>query len=172
MPDGTGKATGSRFAHRARCEYLTLDELQSLPTLCVGQADDLKWEDGQTRVWLSRCGVEDGEPFDNAVTVEILTEDGWRDHRQYSASTTNVHAWADGFGVWHIRVITNGSVGSEDQATDMARERLYDELGQRGAFSKDAVNVSLDQRVSENGTLTFYFTESNTNEGRSGSHNG
>jgi hypothetical protein len=57
-----------------------LDELEDLPTLHQGQADDCKIEtvnaDGRPveRVWLSRCGVEDGEPWDNKVTVERLDE--------------------------------------------------------------------------------------------------
>jgi hypothetical protein len=49
---------------------LTLEELEELEPIAQGQADDLLIEDGDTRVWLSRCGVEDGEPFDNAVTIE------------------------------------------------------------------------------------------------------
>jgi hypothetical protein len=48
----------------------TAEELESKPTLCVGQESDLKVDTGRKRVWLSRCGVEDGEPFDRKVTVE------------------------------------------------------------------------------------------------------
>jgi hypothetical protein len=56
------------------------DELVAMPTLREGQADNLKWvsEDGRTRLWLSRCGLEDGEPFRHTVTVERKTrDDGW-----------------------------------------------------------------------------------------------
>lgn len=49
---------------------LTLKELEAMPTLSVGQADDLKIETADTRVWLSRMTVEDGQPYDNQVTVE------------------------------------------------------------------------------------------------------
>ena len=49
-----------------------LSELEMLPTLSVSQADDLKIDDGETRIWLSRCTVEDGEPYNNKVTVETL----------------------------------------------------------------------------------------------------
>lgn len=54
----------------------TAAELRKLPTLCVGQADDLKIErladdlSPGYRVWLSRCTVADGEPVDNKVTIE------------------------------------------------------------------------------------------------------
>lgn len=53
----------------------TLAELEALPTLAVGQADDLKIETESVRVWLSRCTIEDGEPYNNKVTVEKLEED-------------------------------------------------------------------------------------------------
>lgn len=51
----------------------TLKELQDLPTLAVGQVDDLKVATENRRVWLSRITKEDGEPYDNKVTVEKLT---------------------------------------------------------------------------------------------------
>lgn len=66
-----------------RYEY-TSAILAALPTLCEGQAEDLKVEvelyDGSLgRVWLSRCGVEDGEPWENTVSLEVRGEDGmWR----------------------------------------------------------------------------------------------
>lgn len=46
--------------------------MESLPTLCTGQADDLKIDTGTVRVWLSRMTKEDGERVDNLVTVEHL----------------------------------------------------------------------------------------------------
>lgn len=54
-----------------------LAELQRLPTLSTGQADDLKIDDEETRVWLSRCTVADGEPYNNKVTIERLTDGRW-----------------------------------------------------------------------------------------------
>lgn len=51
--------------------------LRSLPTLSTGQADDLKIDDGEHRVWLSRCTVADGEPYDDKVTVETLERGKW-----------------------------------------------------------------------------------------------
>lgn len=53
-----------------------LEYLKSLPTLCTSQADDLKIERPCRRVWLSRCGVEDGEPYGNKVTVEVRPLNG------------------------------------------------------------------------------------------------
>jgi len=55
---------------------LKLDYLESLPTITVGQTDDLKIETEDTRVWLSRMTVEDGERCDNLVSVEKLNEGG------------------------------------------------------------------------------------------------
>ena len=60
-----------------------LDELEELPTLSQGQADDLKIEttdeNGRAieRVWLSRCTVDDGEPWDNKVSVEHNIDGRW-----------------------------------------------------------------------------------------------
>ena len=61
----------------------TAEELRQKPTLCVGQADDLKVEIDTERVWLSRCTVEDGEPYDNKVTVETLKDGKWITTEQY-----------------------------------------------------------------------------------------
>ena len=58
-------------------------DLEHLPTLATGQADDLKIDDGDTRVWLCRCGIDDGMPFDNAVTVEKLQNGRWVQVEQY-----------------------------------------------------------------------------------------
>ena len=41
----------------------TVEELQAMPTLCQGQTDDLKVDDGNNRVWLSRMTLADGEIY-------------------------------------------------------------------------------------------------------------
>ena len=56
---------------------LTLDELEVIDTLIVGQADDLKIDNEGFRVWLSRCDTYDGMPYDNAVTIEKLIDNRW-----------------------------------------------------------------------------------------------
>lgn len=63
----------------------TLKELERLPTLSVGQAEDLKIETANTRVWLSRCKKEDGEPYNNKVTVERYIEGRWVTVKRYKA---------------------------------------------------------------------------------------
>lgn len=55
----------------------TTDELEDLPVLSQGQADDLHIEEDGLRVWLSRTGRADGEPFDNTVTHEELIDGRW-----------------------------------------------------------------------------------------------
>ncbi len=64
---------------------IPLAALEAMPTLSVGQADNLKIDTGDTRVWLSRCTVEDGEPCDNKVTVEGLVDGRWTDTAYYQA---------------------------------------------------------------------------------------
>lgn len=52
--------------------------LDGYETLSTGQADDLKLETGQGyRFWLSRCGVEDGEPYEHTITVEYEENGSW-----------------------------------------------------------------------------------------------
>jgi CDGSH-type Zn-finger protein len=63
-----------------------LAELEDLPTLAQGQADNLKIDTGEARVWLCRCGVEDGMPYDNAVTVEVLDNGRWVESHRYPAN--------------------------------------------------------------------------------------
>jgi hypothetical protein len=55
---------------RPDLERYETDDLEALPVLTQGQADDLHVEENGTRYWLSRTGRADGEPFDNTVTVE------------------------------------------------------------------------------------------------------
>jgi hypothetical protein len=64
----------------------TLPELEALPTIHAGHTDDLKVETATERLWLSRCTVADGEPCNNKVTVEQLTESGrWVQVDSYEA---------------------------------------------------------------------------------------
>lgn len=52
-------------------------EIERMPTLCVGQAADLKIDTGTIRVWISRCGIADGET--QPVQVERLIDGRWVD---------------------------------------------------------------------------------------------
>lgn len=64
---------------------LTLQEIKSMEVLHVGQYDNLIYEDEDTRVWISRLGLEDGEKFNSAVTVEKLINNRWQTEREYEA---------------------------------------------------------------------------------------
>ena len=69
----------------------TLQEIESIPTLIDSHFDDLKInemiEGVKVRVWLSRCTVADGMPYDNQVTVEYVDYDNysWERLTQYEA---------------------------------------------------------------------------------------
>lgn len=52
------------------------DELRSFPTLCVGQADDLKVEGPGFRVWLSRVEAK-------KVSVERFRNGRWETTEEY-----------------------------------------------------------------------------------------
>ena len=55
----------------------TANELEKLPTISQGQFDNLKIETEDTRVWLSRMTIDDGMPYNNAITIEKLEEGRW-----------------------------------------------------------------------------------------------
>lgn len=64
----------------------SLAQLEMLPTLSQGQADDLKVDLGHTRVWLSRITVGDGAQYDNEVTVEQYVLNDWTTVGTYQAT--------------------------------------------------------------------------------------
>ena len=63
----------------------TAKELEKLPTISEGQADDLKVEVGGKRIWLSRMTKEDGMPYNNQVTEEKFDSKSgsWKTVRVY-----------------------------------------------------------------------------------------
>lgn len=64
----------------------TLAELEEMPVLHQGQADDCHVDTGKERVWLCRCDTADGAPWDNMVTVENLVDGRWVEVGWYEAS--------------------------------------------------------------------------------------
>ena len=58
-------------------------DLEAMPTLSTGQSDNLKVDDGTERVWLSRCTVADGEPYNNRITHEHLRNGRWEEGESY-----------------------------------------------------------------------------------------
>lgn len=71
----------------------SLEELSHMETLFQGQFDDLKFENENTRIWLSRMSVEDGEKCNNKVTVEVL-------RGGYTAATRNGYEKRGERGRW------------------------------------------------------------------------
>lgn len=52
--------------------------LRQLPPITEGTFADLVVDTGTMRVWRSRCGLADGEPFRHTVHVEATDADGCR----------------------------------------------------------------------------------------------
>ena len=63
--------------------YPNTQQLEALPVLAESQADDLHIDTGDYRVWLSRTGTLDGEPYDNIVTIEDNGHEGWQTMHVY-----------------------------------------------------------------------------------------
>ena len=66
-------------------EKYTLRDLNKMTTVSASQFDDLKIETGDTRIWLSRMGIEDGQPYNNQVTIEKCIHGSWNTITQYEA---------------------------------------------------------------------------------------
>ncbi len=58
-------------------DLYTEEELEAMPTISSGHTCNLKVDTGQTRVWLSRCGPEDGLPENERITYERLRGGRW-----------------------------------------------------------------------------------------------
>ena len=65
----------------------TLAQLKNADTLSQGHTDNLKFDNGKVRVWLSRMTVGDGMPYNNQVTVEQWFPDlgRWKTIMEYEA---------------------------------------------------------------------------------------
>jgi len=61
------------------------EDLVKLPVLSESQACNLVIDGDGTRVWIARTGLEDGEPFEHTVYVEISNEStgGWMELGHY-----------------------------------------------------------------------------------------
>ena len=71
---------------------LSLEELEAMPTIKQGHTDDLKISTPTTRVWLSRLTVEDGQPYNNMVTVEQIKKSR-KYRKQKKPPTTPIICW-------------------------------------------------------------------------------
>lgn len=84
--DAINVALSAFTDHADRTHLPTSETLRGLPTLSQSQADDLKVSECDWRVWLSRCGLADGEPFEETVTIEYRTNEGWSTCEQYDGT--------------------------------------------------------------------------------------
>lgn len=68
-------------------QYLNLkfSDLEDMETIEVGHTDDLKINDGVFKVWLCRCDIYDGMPYDNAVTIEKYIDNRWVEVLMYES---------------------------------------------------------------------------------------
>lgn len=69
---------------------IPLSILRRVDPISQSQFDTLYFEsydvegfDG-VRYWVSRCSVADGEPYNNKVTIEVLTDGRWENYISYN----------------------------------------------------------------------------------------
>ena len=60
-------------------KVFTDKEVRDMPTISSGQTSNLKYDDGKTKVWVSRMTKEDGAKYDNAIEIEKLVKGVWQD---------------------------------------------------------------------------------------------
>lgn len=127
----------------------------------IFQADDGLWYGYKMRQNAWSTGRPSRDDLMSMVNNNI---DVWasRKHAAILAVTTS----ADGFGNWHASVVTSGAAGDESAAEAAALEAIREALGEREGpnFAPEVVGVKLNRRVSQNGTLTFYYDETNAHE--------
>lgn len=76
--DPMGVAYVAATAVLAKCqEGWSGESLSAKPVLSSGQADNLHHVGDGERLWLSRTGVSDGEPFENTITIEREVDGRW-----------------------------------------------------------------------------------------------
>lgn len=70
-------------------EQYSADELRTMPVLSENHTDNLHFEeydhegfDG-VRYWVCRCGVADGMPYNDMVTIEVLQDGRWVEFDSY-----------------------------------------------------------------------------------------
>jgi hypothetical protein len=69
------------------------DLLERLPVLEADKECDLRVDNGQVRVWLSRCGTADGEPFERTVYVESNIGGHWVDVGYFDGDEEDPDPW-------------------------------------------------------------------------------
>jgi len=57
---------------------LTVDEILEMNTIRQGHFDNLKYDNGNTRIWVSRMTVADGAGCNKEITVEHLINGNWQ----------------------------------------------------------------------------------------------
>jgi hypothetical protein len=75
--------------------------------------------------------------------------------------STPTTTYADGFGVWHCEIRLGGvfTQFGEELATKMAREAITREIKERNQ-NDVLTGLTLVQRVSQFGSIVYYFKES------------
>lgn len=74
-------------------------------------------------------------------------------------SAWSVTTYADGFGCWHADVTIGGNrIGDDNAAHAMAESAIAAEILTRDSRAV-LFGVTLTERVSRDGTLTYYYVE-------------
>lgn len=81
----TERFLNSRIKQFRIRETYWLYEFEKLPTIMESHSMNLKIETKSVRVWLSRCTIADGEPYNNRVQIDRLVDGVWKKDYSYQA---------------------------------------------------------------------------------------
>jgi hypothetical protein len=70
---------------KIREDNYKLNELEKLETISQSHAMNMKVKTNTMQVWLSRCTIADGEPYDNRVQIDKLINGVWTKDKEYKA---------------------------------------------------------------------------------------
>lgn len=62
------------------------NDILDADTIHSGQYDNLKYDDGEFRVWVSRMTVDDGMEYNRQVTVEKLVNGRWETEQEINSA--------------------------------------------------------------------------------------
>lgn len=114
---------------------MSKEELMALPTLSQGHMDNLKFDDGKHRIWVSRMSVADGAPEDNQIHFETLQGGRWieasQEIKSHASKTDVIKKIAEIDSPWIVQKQEDGTevIARRDMSSDLSKKSDEDTVG-------------------------------------------
>jgi hypothetical protein len=130
---------------------MTKEQLMALPTISQGHTDNLKFDDGKHRVWVSRMTREDGAKEDNEIIFEVLRGGNW-----VQASLDKQARVVERSDGWHVLSEEGKNLGGPYTSKEKAVKRLRQvEFFKHKKGSKALSKKEAEQEVATEPTLSL-----------------